>query len=321
MKRLAPWLKLLFSLVMVGYILAVSHPQAIARALASANVWLLLAGTGLWIVIQLLNVLKWKVLSRAQGMDLPYKRLLDVYYIGMFFNTFLPSGFGGDAVRAYELSRLTDRGGASLSSIVVDRYASLFSLILLGSAAVVLAPPGLEVLPKAWAFLLAVLGGLGFWILLQDRWLRAASRFEGLARWPKLTGILAEMADSAQALRADLWAIGFALLLSLGFQFLTVVQHYFFIRALGLDVTFGYALFFIPMLTLVASLPISINGLGVREGGYAYFLGRVGVGAAEAVSIGLLSLSMLLISGLWGAFVYATSRERRSLAAAAPQRD
>lgn len=321
MKRLAPWLKLAFSLVMVAYILAVSHPRDILHALASSDLWLLLAGTGLWIVIQLLNVLKWQVLNRAQGMEVPYRRLLDVYYIGMFFNTFLPSGFGGDAVRAYELSRLTSRGGASLSSIVVDRYASLFSLILLGSAAIIFAPAGLEIVPKTWACVFMVVGGLGFWVLLQDRWLRAASRMQWLARWPKLGGMLAEMAESAQALRTEGWAIGLSLLISLVFQFLTVVQHYFFIRALDLDVTFGYALFFIPLLTLVASLPISINGLGIREGGYAYFLGRVGVGSAEAVSIGLLSLSMLLLSGLWGAFVYATTRQRRMLAAGVPHRD
>lgn len=321
MKHLGPWLKLAFSLVMVAYIVAVSHPRDILHALAAADLWLLLAGAGLWVVIQLLNVLKWKVLNRAQGMEVSFRRLLDVYYIGMFFNTFLPSGFGGDAVRAYELSRLTARGGASLSSIVVDRYASLFSLILLGSAAIIFAPAGLEIVPKAWAYVLTAFGGLGFWVLLQDRWLWAASRLEWLARFPKLVGMLAEMADSARALRTEGWAIGVSLLLSLGFQFLTVVQHYFFIRALDLDVTFGYALFFIPLLTLVASLPISVNGLGIREGGYAYFLGRVGVESAEAVSIGLLSLSMLLLSGLWGAFVYVTTRQRRISAAGAPRLD
>lgn len=308
MKRLGPWLKLGFSLVMVGYVLAVSNPGQILRVLADANTGLLLVGTAVWGVIQLLNVFKWQVLSRAQGVDVPFRSLLDVYYIGMFFNTFLPSGFGGDAVRAYELSRLTARGGASLSSVVMDRYTSLLSLVLLATLAIFFAPPALQVVPRSLVAVTCLAGIAGFVFLLQDRWLRRLSSHSFGAATPKVQRMLTEMADSAASLNSRKSALGLALLISLAFQFLTIVEHYLFMLALGLAVPFAYTVFFIPILTFVASLPISINGLGIREGGYAYFLGHVGVGSAEAVSVGLLSFSMLLLSGAWGAVRYMGKR-------------
>ncbi|MNS13992.1 hypothetical protein D3C72_455970 [compost metagenome] len=310
MRRLGPWLKLFFSVVMVAYILWICDPQRLVPTLLAADAGLLLAGTAIWVVIQLLNVLKWQVLNRAQGLELPFRKLLDVYYMGMFFNTFLPSGFGGDALRAYELSRLTNRAGSSLSSVVIDRYTSLYSLIALAGVAILMAPMDLRVVPSSLVLLLCALGIGGFVILLQDRWIRMALRIPALAKHAKLAAIVDEMATSAAFLRKGKRAIGLSLGISLLFQFLTIVEHYMFMLALGLQVPFSYVVLFIPILTFVASLPISINGLGVREGGYAFFLGKVGVEPAAAVSVGLISLAMLILSGLWGALVYASRRRR-----------
>ena len=310
MRHIGPWAKLAFSLVMVAYVLWVSNPERLLPTLASADLGLLALGTGIWGAIQLLNVLKWQVLNRAQGLLVPFRKLLDVYYMGMFFNTFLPSGFGGDALRAYELSRLTNRTGSSLSSVIIDRYTSLFSLVLLATAAILVAPNDLQLVPKSLLFALTGFGVLGFLVLLQDRWILLLLRFHLVSKRPALKAMVEEMAASATALRSGGTAILFSFVISLLFQFLTIVEHYVFMLALNLDVPFSYTVLFLPILTFVASLPISINGLGVREGGYAFFLGKVGVGATEAVSVGLISLAMLLLSGMWGAVVYAIMRRQ-----------
>lgn len=317
MRHIGPWAKLAFSLVMVAYVLWVSNPERLLPTLTSADLGLLILGTGIWGAIQLLNVLKWQVLNRAQGLMVPFRKLLDVYYMGMFFNTFLPSGFGGDALRAYELSRLTKRSGSSLSSVVIDRYTSLFSLILLATAAILVAPHDLQLVPKSLLLALTGIGVLGFLVLLQDRWILLLLRSHLVSKRPTLKAMVEEMAASATALRSGGKAIVFSFVISLLFQFLTIVEHYVFMLALNLDVPFSYTVLFLPILTFVASLPISINGLGVREGGYAFFLGKVGVGATEAVSVGLISLAMLLLSGMWGAVVYAITRRQPPTASSA----
>jgi hypothetical protein len=113
------------------------------------------------------------------------------------------------------------------------------------------------------------------------------------------------MATAMTALRSAGLMLGISVLVSLLYQFLAVVLHYVFMRALGLRVGFGYAAIFVPILSLAASMPVSINGLGVREGGYAFFLGKLGIAPSEAVSVGLLSLAMLLLSAAWGALRWA----------------
>ncbi|MFC1814571.1 lysylphosphatidylglycerol synthase transmembrane domain-containing protein, partial [Thermodesulfobacteriota bacterium] len=85
---------------------------------------------------------RWQVLLRAQGMRTPYCRLVQLYYIGTFFNTFLPSGFGGDVVKTYELSRQTSSGASAVSTVLVDRLMGLAVLLAMALVA----------LPFSWRY-------------------------------------------------------------------------------------------------------------------------------------------------------------------------
>lgn len=302
------WLKAAVSLGLLAAVVLLSHPERIGAALARADARWVLAGTAVWVAIQLLNVYKWRLLNRAQGLDTSLGQLLDVYYVGMFFNTFLPSGFGGDAVRAYELSRLSGQAGSSLASVAVDRFTSLYALLLLGTGALAVAPTAWRVVPLEAAWGLDVAGAVAFGVLLQTAWLKQLASWAPIARLPRLGGLITEVASAVAGLRSAGATLALSLAVSLLYQFLAVVLHYMFMVALALPVSFGYALVFIPILSLAASLPVSINGLGVREGGYAFFLGRLGIAPGEAVSVGLLSLTMLLLSASWGALRYARLR-------------
>lgn len=308
MRRAGSWLKLIFSVGMLAYILYISNPHQILPALYKANFGLLMAGVGLWILIQLMNVYKWWLLNRAQGISLPYKQLLDVYFIGMFFNSFLPSGFGGDAMRAYEMSRLTRQGGTSTVSVIIDRFTSLYALVLMATVALLFAPEELRVIPFPWLLGLDLLGALGFYALLQGSWIRQILKLPMVASRTRISRFLEEIASSTVSLRASTRTLFMSLGISLGFQFLSAVEHHFFIKALGIQTPFSSTALFFPILTIVSSLPVTINGLGLREGGYVYFLGLLGVARGDAVLVGLISFSMLLLSGMWGAIVYMGSR-------------
>lgn len=310
MKRVGSWLKLLFSLGMLAYILYISNPHQILPALYKANLGLLLAGLGLWIVIQLMNVYKWWLLNRGQGITLSYRQLLNVYFIGMFFNTFLPSGFGGDAMRAYEMSRLTDQGGASTVSVIIDRLTSLYALILMATLAMLFAPEEIRVIPLPWLLGLDLLGALALYAILQGTWIRKLAKVPLFASRAPIRRFIEEIASSTLSLRSSVRLLFASLGISLLFQFLSVVEHHYFIQALGIRTPFSSTALFFPILTVVSSLPVTINGLGLREGGYIYFLGLLGVAREDAVLVGLISFSMLLLSGIWGAFVYMGSRRK-----------
>lgn len=309
-------IKVLVSLAALAAVVAVCDPGRILPAIGRADPRWLLAAGALWVAIQLVNVWKWWLLGRAQGLAVGYRALLGVYFIGMFFNVFLPSGFGGDVLRAYELAKLTPQGGGgSAASVVVDRFTSLYALCLVAAAALLAAPGEFRALRYVAIGAVVAGGALGAAVLFNAGRLKAATTWPAIAARRRLARFAAELADAIGALRGAQAAIAAALCISIAFQALAVVLHYCLIRALGLDVSFAYTAFFFPVLSLAASLPLTINGLAIREGGFAFFLGRVGVPPAEAVAVGLLSLAMLLLSGLWGAIVYAS--DRRSPAAPA----
>lgn len=310
MKLLVRWGKLGFSLLMLLVVLYVSNPGHLLPALLQADAELLLVGVGLWGLIQALNVYKWYLLNRAQGLHVSYRQLFNIYFIGMFFNTFLPSGFGGDAVRAYQLARLTRQGGTSTASVILDRMTSLYALLLLATVALSFAPKALQVIPVSWMLGLDLLGALAFYVLLQPSWLMHVLRFPWVARSEKIRAFIEEVASSTLSLGAATRIFLITLGISLVFQFLGAVEHHFFLRALGITTPFASTALFFPILTIVSSLPISVNGLGLREGGWVYFLGTLGVAREDAVLVGLISFSMLLLSGIWGAFVYMGARRK-----------
>lgn len=297
------WLKLVVSVGLLTLVVVASEPARIVAVLAEADARWVLAAAAVWLVIQLLNVVKWGLLNRAQGFDAPFGRLWELYFIGAYFNTFLPTGFGGDAVKAYRLARESGRTGASLASVMVDRAISLYALLLLATVAVFAAPADWRVVPPGIVVGLAVAGAIAFGLGLYGTWWRDLASRPIFARWPRLGAAIAEMAEAASALRQAPVTLLLALGLAIVYQFLAVVLHHWLMLALGLSVPFGYALVFVPLLALAVNVPISINGLGVRESGFAYFLGKLGVDPAAGVSVGLLSLAMVLASAAWGAVV------------------
>lgn len=311
MRRPATYLKIGLSLVALALVLNAAQPLEIVRVLQRAQVGYLLAAVALWFVIQLLNVYKWSLLNRAQGLVIPFRRLLDVYYMGMFFNTFLPSGFGGDALRAYELSRMSKQGGSSVASVAIDRFTSLYALLLVATVSRYFAPPDWQVMPLSWLISLDAVAAIAFWAACREAWLRQIAAWPLFEKRPGVVRFLGDMASSLGALSGAPVAVLVTLGISVLYQFLNVVLHFLLLLALGLSVTFAYTACFLPLLVLVASLPLSINGLGIREGGFVYFLGKAGVPAADAVSVGIMSLGMLLLSGLVGAIIYSGSSKRK----------
>jgi uncharacterized membrane protein YbhN (UPF0104 family) len=306
------WLKLLVSLAMLGAVITVSRPGEILGVLMRADGRWVLAAAVMWLAVQGLYVGKWCLLNRAQGLHTPFKALWEVYLVGTYFNLFLPAGLGGDAVRAYRLARLSGRAGASLASVAVDRFTSLYALLLVATWALFAAPADWRVLPPGLLVALDVAGALAFVVWLQAGWWRGLGGWAPLARWPRVGAAIAQMAEAAVRLRRAPGPFALALVLSVVYQVLAVVLHHWLMLALGLPVGLGYAMVFVPLLTLALSVPVSLNGLGVREGGFAFFLVRLGIEPSAGVAVGLMSLGLVLTSAAWGAVLATRSASGRA---------
>ena len=249
-----------------------------------------------------ISAVRWQRLLVAEGIHLSLWRLTLVYFEGAFFNLFLPTLIGGDIVRGYAIYKITRGHDASIASILVDRLSGFAALIAIALVALGLAYGEIRD-PQVASMILAVAAAFGLIIavLLTDRVKERASgllRLVGLARFQaKLEGLV----DALHRYRRHHGALWQALLLSTVLQALIIVAYYLIGAGLNLGVPIAYFFLYVPLITVVAMLPVSVAGLGVREGGAVYFFAKVGVDAATALTMSLAWFSLtLVVSSLGG---------------------
>jgi uncharacterized protein (TIRG00374 family) len=262
----------------------------------------LLVAFGLYLSSMVVRAYRWQALLQIQKLEAPLLQLTSLYFIGTFFNTMLPTGMGGDVVRMYELSKRSSRSAESVSTVLVDRLSGFVVLFLMASVALIfshqLVPPAVSaiIIVITLATLLAV------WMALNQtvwRWLQ---------RLPLLSWLLAkqkvqEFYLSIQAYRTR--AVSKALLASFAFNILLMVLNYLVALAFGIHISFWYFLVFIPIISFLLTLPVSLSGLGVREGGYVLLFGQAGVSSSLALAMSLCVYAMMVATGLVGGLLYA----------------
>jgi hypothetical protein len=291
----------LISLGLLAFVLRAIGLERIGRVLLEAEPGLFVIALGLFVVGVVVRALRWRALLVALGLQIPLGRLVYLYFLGTFFNMFLPTGFGGDVVRVVELSQDADPTLVT-GTVIVDRLTGLLMLFVLALLAL---PFTFGLLPtKVWlAIGLLAAGGLVAGVLvLQGRWLRRVTR--QLPGPLSLTGegVLARIYDAVTACG---WrAVGAALFFSLIFNVLLVLENYLVARAVGIELSLVFFFLLVPLLSLTLILPISFGGLGVREGLAVLLLGQVGVDEAQAVAYSLGVYAIARVTGLFGGLLF-----------------
>ncbi len=294
------------SAVLLLYLLSRTDLGAIWTTVRSADpVWLMVA-FALHVPGYLISAVRWRLLLLTQRIRIPLRLLLNSYLVGTFFNQLLPTTVGGDVVRVYDTTKYSQAPEASLLAVVVERLTGILALAvfaLLGLFVSVQRVAGVRL-----TGLVVVMLGLTFlplWFVwsprLREPVLRGLRRLAG-RRIDALVGRV------EQALALFGGATG-SLLLVLALAFLlqiTVVVHFYLIaRALDLALPLSFFFLIVPVATVVTMLPVSINGIGVREGVYALFFSEFGIPVAGAVAFAWLGFGMVLVYGAAGGIVYA----------------
>jgi uncharacterized membrane protein YbhN (UPF0104 family) len=270
--------------------------------LRQADARYLMAAWGLYLFSMVLRAYRWKVLLQIQKLEVPLSRLTSLYFIGTFFNSVLPTGFGGDVVRMYELSKQSDQGTESVSTVLVDRLCGFVVLFIMASLALPFSYHLIPPLVSAMIVGITVLTLLGVWMALSDGvwgWLSAVPLVKRLIGMPKVQ----QFRFSLAAYRTR--AISGALLASLAFNVLLMVFNYLIALALGIRISPWYFLIFIPIISFLLTLPVSLSGIGVREGGYVLLFGQAGVPSSLAFALSLCVYAAAVATGLIGGLLYA----------------
>jgi len=295
--------RLLGSVVLVAVLAwRIDWTQA-GTALAHADWRLWAAALGVYLFAQAVSSVRWRMLARVQGFGGWLGRYLAYYFIGMFFNLLLPTSIGGDMVRTWYLatregSELPSerRRAAAFLSVFGDRLNGLVALVMVACAAALCCPTPL---PSWLRWIVAGLGAATLLGVLALPW---------LSRLPPLPGPLRWVSECAGAFRRRPGVLLTATLLSFAVQLANAVLLGLLGAALKLPVPPAYYGVLAPLVALVALLPISLNGMGLRELATVVLLQPLGVGSAEAVTLAVLSFAVSAVASAGGAGVLLLGR-------------
>jgi uncharacterized membrane protein YbhN (UPF0104 family) len=288
------------SILLVGTVLYFADLSKLQDTLLAIPPWILAAVTVGYFCGQVLSTTKWWLIARSGGIDVPWIHALRSYFTGTFINCFGLGIVGGDVARALLLSYGRPQKAEAIASVVADRAHGLAVLALIGSIAAAFFGSSANLEPG----LLIALAGVG--AVLVAGW------FIGPALAPKLIP-----AGNRYRQKIDLMTrvfprssrtIVLISAISACFHCLQISLHGLMAYALGASI--GWAVLFavVPFVNIASSLPISWNGLGVREASYAALLVPRGILTSEqALAFGAIWLFAVTCTSAIGGIVSITT--------------
>lgn len=253
---------------------------------------------------------RWQLIACSCKAELPAKKALLYTLIGVFFNQTLPSTVGGDAARIWLVARSPAGWKPAIHSVLIDRAAGLMWLALLVLACL---PWSLELIqnPVGRTALIAIgSGGIAAFAAL---FLVGQVGGAWLSRW-QLTRHLAEIALICWRVLVSLRPGGEVAALSITIHLLTVLAAWCAAKAIGSPLDLLSALLLIPPVILVAAIPISIAGWGVREGALIAAFAYAGLPQSEGLLVSLLLGAGIFLTGAVGGVAWIVNSQRVRIA-------
>ena len=307
--------KLAITVALIAFLLSRLSLDEITAAMDEPRWGWLLAALAVYGLSAFGGALQWAWILRTAGVAAPAREIRRLYFIGLFFNNFLPANIGGDAWKIVDLGRQEGKPLAVFGATLLDRLLGLTALTLLAVLVLAGAAPARIPLPATALLLLPVLVLLaGLLAALLSR--RIGGRLPELVAKVGLDGQVERVrrvTDEFTHYRPRVRWLNLLLVFSTGVQLLRVVTHLLVARGLGFDLTGDQAvqlLVLIPMLAICLTLPVTINGIGLRESVSASLLVWAGLAAPQAVAMEVaaylvqvafsLQGGVLLWLGRWG---------------------
>lgn len=264
--------------------------SSLAAVVSGMHPWVTLAAFALLHVGQSFSSWRWKLLAEPHGFDHPYKWFRGLFYVGTFFNLFLPTSIGGDVYRAWRLAGTGPNRLAAYGCVIADRVAGVAAMLVMACLAT-LTLVGAE---------------LPTWVLGLP-WLGLVAMLATFVLLPRLAGRIGKFRQLLAGLgwtegRWGRWwaAVGISVIV----QAFATLQVILLSLALGLDVPWLAYVVVVPLVTLFTMVMPSLNGVGVREGGLFLLLTPYGVSMEQAVALGLGWFALGVGVGLVGGVIF-----------------
>ncbi|HEY6540100.1 MAG TPA: lysylphosphatidylglycerol synthase transmembrane domain-containing protein [Ktedonobacteraceae bacterium] len=255
----------------------------------------------------LVSAYQWQCLLRGEQIRIGLLKLVKLYLIGTGFSHFLPTGMGGDVVKAFYVGRESDNYAGSASAVVMTRLTGFFGMQLVAFPALIIWHAYFNRGLILWAVLLSLLVGgmIGGVVLL-------AAVLPGMVKksWTKNRALASVIPIGNALIRAMKRPrlLASATLIGVVFWILSTLNYYVYAQALRISVPLYFYFVAIPVVSLVAFLPVTINGFGLRESAFVYIFATMHVPATSSLLLALLMDVQVLFFGAIGGLLYLTMR-------------
>jgi uncharacterized protein (TIRG00374 family) len=262
----------------------------------------------------LISAWRWDLLLRAQRVHVRVSTLVNSFLVATFFNNFLPSNIGGDVIRIGDTARPARSKTLATTVVLVDRGVGLLGLVFVAALGATLATRGNGVMgPLGPGLLWAVLAlGLAVAVpvlllphavgrLLQP--LRAIHQEWVGLRIERLVGALGRFRDAPRAVAACF--LGAVLVQAVLVGFYAAVAH-----AIGVRISVAHLAILVPVSFIVQMVPLSVNGLGVREWVFGTYFTQLGLPLESALALSFIGAALIMLFSTSGAVVYLSRRQR-----------
>jgi len=302
-----PAVRVAISVGMLAVLVTHVHLRSLLPGWRSSTVGWLAAAIAVTVGGIVLSAVRWQRVLFALDMPAPLPALVSHYFAGLFVGNFLPSTVGGDVLRVTRLSAANGNAPDTFASVVLERLTGWIVLPVLTLAGLAVNPHLLHL--KGAATHVAVLVSVTTLALLAAVLFLAShpavgrrlADNEGWLRFIRAVHVGLDRVKRDPVAAAQVLAAGFV------YQLAVVLAAFLAGRALQLGVGWTTMLAFMPAVAILQVLPITIGGLGVREGAFVLFLDRSGLGVtfSHAVALGLLIYGINLVASLAGAPAFA----------------
>jgi uncharacterized membrane protein YbhN (UPF0104 family) len=313
-------LKIVFSVGILGYLFSKISLLSFWEFFLNARHNYLILAFVLYIIGQTICAYKWELLARTLGFRRRFKRFLAYYFIGMFFNLFFLGSIGGDVAKAYLLAGKEDSRMRAGYSILADRFTGGIALVTIAIIALI-SSPTIHVLPLLFKLMQWVgldAGAFSASKHVISLWLRIGLVGACMAVWalvltfPLFLPLFPWLTRWAARIKLGDFAVywshpgrmSLVLAISFCFQIINILVYALLGMALDLGIPLGDYFVIVPLVDLVSILPISISGIGVREGSYVGLLYLLGVETPKGLAFGLLGFLVVMAASLLGGIIY-----------------
>ncbi len=305
-KRLKPALKIVISLALLAYTIHLVDWRKGLALVPQANIYLMVLAVALLTLERVVSVFKWLLLLRAKDAPVSFWRLFIINYVGGFWGLILPSSVSADIVRGYYLSRTAAGLSLTVTSMLVDRIIAGLALVSLAGVGAWLAGDQFGLVHHRVVIVAGVAAcALAVTLLFRPASLRRIDRhiIQRLTRW-NLNRHIRNWVVSCLEYRRYPGLLLLSYLLSILVQIIRVLIFYTVALGFNVHAPLFYYLIFIPLIMVLIMLPVSFNGIGIREGSFVAFFAMVGVSSADAFVVSFTVSLLTTLTTAVGGLIY-----------------